>query len=308
MKIFTQLTPLGEEYSTPAVALGTFDGIHLGHQQIIRRAVQYARQHQGTSAVFTFSNHPLAILTPTTAPPAITSQADKAALLADLGVDVLFNIPISAAFLQLSPLDFVQLLKKVLHPSFLVVGPNYSFGAGRVGTPALLQQAGETHNFAVEIQTAVYVDNLLVSSTLIRKLIINGELAHAARLLGRYWHISGRVIHGDRRGHQIGFPTANLALPTGMVVPKNGVYAVIITVDGSKYNAIANVGDNPTFAGQERRIEIHIPGYRGNLYDRQVSVEFIEYLRDERKFRNIEQLVHQITLDIEMANQYYRSE
>jgi riboflavin kinase/FMN adenylyltransferase len=308
MKIFTQLTTLGQEYKTLAVALGTFDGVHIGHQHIIRRAVQYAHQHSGTSAVFTFSNHPLAILTPNAAPLTITSQADKVALMEDLGVDILFNIPLSAAFLQLSPHEFVHLLEKTLHPSFIVVGPNYSFGAGRAGTPAVLERAGKTHHFSVEIQDAIYVDKLLVSSTIIRQLISSGHLSQAARLLGRYWNISGCVTHGDGRGHQIGFPTANIAIPTGMVTPKNGVYAVAITINGVKYNAIANVGDNPTFSEQERRIEIHIPGYYGDLYDEQVCAEFIEYIRGEHKFSNIQQLVHQISLDIEVANRYYIKE
>jgi len=308
MKIFTELLPLAHHYPKLAVALGTFDGIHLGHQHIISRAVDYAKHNLGTSAVFTFSNHPLAVLAPAAAPPAIISQADKAELLEQLGVDVLINIPATAYFLQLKPQEFIQLLNERLQPALVVVGPNYSFGANRAGTPAMLAQIAKEFHFKVEIQDAIYVDNILVSSTVIRQLIASGKVDKAASLLGRYWHLSGIVERGDGRGRKLGFPTANIALPTGIITPADGVYAVTIEVDGNRYNAVANVGNNPTFSDQVRRVEVHIPDFNGDLYGRQVRIYFRQYLRDETKFSDVAQLIQQIKLDIEAAKRYYINE
>jgi riboflavin kinase/FMN adenylyltransferase len=212
MKVITSMES-SYHFSGVSVALGTFDGIHLGHQKVINRAVAFANQSGGKSAVFTFENHPLSVLAPHQCPPLITSLAEKERLLAELGVDILCQVPFTQDLLRLSPLEFVDKLLSVLSPSFIVIGPNYSFGYHGSGTPELLSQIGKEKGFAVEVQEAVYIDGHMVSSTSIRQSVSRGEVEHAAKLMGRQFRLSGKVIHGDKRGRTLGFPTANIQLP-----------------------------------------------------------------------------------------------
>jgi riboflavin kinase/FMN adenylyltransferase len=305
MKIFNQLIDFKNQYPNVIIALGTFDGVHVGHQEIISRSVEVARQVNGTSVVFTFSNHPLSVIAPERCPLQIVTQDDKASLIQELGVDVLLNIPFTPEFLQLSAVQFIQLLLENLNPKHILVGPNYFFGYKRGGTPKILQQAGLEYGFKVEINQTVNVDNSMVSSTLIRKMIAAGNVCQASRLLGRPVSIKGTVIHGEKRGRLLGYPTINIKFTKGLICPPKGVYAVQLKINEIQYNGIANIGTNPTFNDVGRRIEVHILNFTGNLYGQLVAIHFLKHIRGEFIFSSPEELKLQINEDIKMAQKYY---
>ncbi len=304
MKIYTQLNDLSHQFPKIAVALGTFDGVHIGHQQIVSRAVELARAIDGTSVVFTFSNHPLSIVDPNRCPLQIVAYEYKNQLMEAMGVDVLLTIPFTHQFLTLSPGEFIKLLADNLRPTYIVVGPNYSFGYKGTGTPETLENAGCEFGFKTEIQQAVYVDDIIVSSTIIRQMITQGNVHQAARLLGRPLQIQGTVIAGEKRGRTLGYPTANIAINEGLAIPDDGVYVVQIAVGKFQYKGVANVGTNPTFNCSERRIEIYLLNFAGNLYGKTVTVAFLDRIRGEIAFTTAEQLKMQIALDIKVAENY----
>jgi riboflavin kinase/FMN adenylyltransferase len=306
MQIYSQWASLNPPSSRTAIALGTFDGVHVGHQQIIRQAAELARSIDGTSVVFTFANHPLSVIDPARCPPQIVTPGYKAALIAELGIDVLLNIPFTKELLELLPQEFITLLVEALNPAYIVVGPNYSFGYKGMGTPAMLKDAGQAIGFEVVVHPAVYVGDILVSSTTIRQFILEGNIRQAAALLGRPHRIIGKVIAGDGRGKNLGYPTANINIDPGLVTPSNGVYAVYAYVDGSRYRGLANIGTNPTFAGKTRRIEAYIEDFSGDLYQQNLVVDFLEKLRDEQSFPSADALKAQIALDVEAAQKYYK--
>lgn len=305
MKKFPQLADINQYFPKTAVALGTFDGVHIGHQKIISQAVDLGRESGGSSVVFTFDNHPLSVINPRHCPPQIITPADKATLIANLGADALLSIPFTRDFLNLSPQDFISLLVENLQPEYLVVGPNYHFGYKGAGTPDTLRQAGDKYGFTVIIHPAVYIQKTLVSSTTIRKYIQEGRVDQAAALLGRSPSFRGEVIVGDGRGRKIGFPTANLTVDQNLVIPGNGVYAVLINIDSVVHKGVANIGVNPTFQVNPRRIEVYIFDYSRDLYGQTITIDFLHKLRNERKFTGVEELSRQIRHDIEEARKYY---
>ncbi len=307
MEVLNQLKTLKDQYPRITVALGTFDGVHIGHQKVISRSVESAKQLDGTSVVFTFSNHPLSIIAPERCPLQIVTQDEKVELVKNLGVDILLNIPFTSEFLKLSASQFIHLLIDQLNPKHILIGPNYFFGYKRCGTPELLQKFGLQYGFTTEINPTVYVDDVMVSSTLIRQMITTGQVQQAAILLGRPVTLKGRVIHGAKRGRLLGYPTINLGIASGLAVPQNGVYAVKLIIQDNQYNGIANIGTNPTFHDIGRRIEVHILDFSGDLYGETVTVRFLNHIRDEQTFSNSEELKLQIAKDIVAAQKYYQT-
>ncbi|MGI6092352.1 MAG: bifunctional riboflavin kinase/FAD synthetase [Veillonellaceae bacterium] len=305
MEIYTTITNLTKRFPKIAVVLGTFDGVHLGHQKIISRAVELAKSMGGTSVVFTFSNHPLSIVAPNRCPQQISTPDYKSELLADIGVDVLLNIPFTHDFARMLPEEFLSQLARNLNPKYVVVGPNYSFGYKSAGTPELLKSAEQQYGFKAEIMEAFEIDGTIISSTLIRQLIKEGKVADAAKLLGRPFKLKGKVIKGEQRGRTLGYPTANLAVIPDLIAPADGVYAVKVYTSLATYSGIANIGTNPTFNGHDRRIEVYLFNYTGDLYGKTIGVEFFEYIRGEKKFLSAEQLVDQIRRDICTAQEYF---
>lgn len=301
MQIFSNISDLTKNYSNIVVALGTFDGVHIGHQSIIKKAIKLAKEIDGTSAVFTFSNHPLEIICPSKCPLTIGDNYDKELWMRELGIDILVDIPFTANFLKLSPIDFLTLLKTNLNPKYIVVGPNYSFGYKGQGNSKLLIELGKNFGFKAEIQPEVYIENKLVSSTLIRSLIVKGDIASANKLLGKRFKLGGQVIQGDQRGRELGFPTANMEIKKGRVIPSNGVYAVDVIFKNKLYHAIANIGTNPTFNGSVRHIEVHILDFNMNIYDEIIEIQFIKKIRNEKEFESKNKLISQIKLDIQAA-------
>ena len=304
MKVFTRMES-AKSAGKVAVALGTFDGVHLGHQKVIRRAVELARQLGGESTVFTFANHPLSILAPQNCPPIITSLSEKQRLLIELGVDILYRVPFNNELLHLTPVQFIDNLLALFSPSHIVIGPNYSFGYCGRGTPELLLQIGEERGFQVEVQKAVYIDTQMVSSTAIRNSVAQGHIEQSARLMGRPFCLSGTVVHGDKRGRTIGAPTANFYPEPGQLLPSDGVYLVYAVHGPERLPALANIGNNPTFTNQSRRVEVHILDFQSDLYGQELRVEFCRKLRGENIYPNVRELQDRIAIDIAEARSFF---
>ena len=305
MKVYTKLTDLTKSYRDIVVALGMFDGVHIGHQSIIRRAVELAREIEGTAMVFTFSNHPLSVVAPQALPPQIGNNLLRETRLQKLGVDVLMSVPFTRAFAGNSPEEFLQLLQQEFAPRYVVTGPNYTFGAKGKGNQRLLLRAGRDYGFRTEICPAVLKEGRPVSSTRIRSLLDQGNLLEANDFLGYEFTVIDRVIHGDQRGRTLGFPTANLAIPDERVMLPNGVYAARVIYEGKHYDGLANIGNNPTFEGCNRRLEVNIQDFSQDIYDKVLEVRFLARLRDEVKFDGVEQLVRQMRKDKEKARSYW---
>ena len=280
-----------------AVALGTFDGVHIGHQSIIQRAMNLAKAHKLVSVVYTFSNHPLEQIAPDKVPMQIGDNISKADILKAMGVQMLVNVAFNEKLCRQSPEAFIDELCHSLNPHYLVTGPNFFFGAKAKGNPRMLLRMGEEYGFQAEVGQAVQLDGRMVSSTRIRSLIEVGDLEKTNEYLGRYFSFGGRVIHGDHRGRKLGFPTANLAIGSHRAMLPNGAYAVLIWLNGKRYNGIANIGDNPTFEGCNRRLEVNILDFSQNIYDAAITVQFVGKLREQKKFSGVDALVKQLRAD-----------
>lgn len=280
-----------------AVALGTFDGIHIGHETIINQAVELARNCGKKSVVFTFSNHPLSVLAPAKQPKQLGDYITKPYLIERLGVDFLVNIPFNEELADWSPREFMQFLRDSMAPEYVVVGPNYSFGSKGRGNPDMLLQEGKRYGFQAKIANAVERDGKIVSSTRIRTLIDDGDLETANEYLGHPFMFAGKVIHGDSRGHTIGFPTANMGITEIRSMLPNGAYAVLVVSKGKKYMGIASIGHNPTFDGNDRRVEVHILDFSEDIYGAPLMVEFHHMLRPQMKFSGVAELVAQLKQD-----------
>ena len=283
-----------------------FDGVHIGHASIISRAVELARSIGGTSIVFTFSNHPLSILAPESQPLMIGNRSLRRKLVEGLGVDVLIDIPFTRELSKRTPEEFLQLLKDKFAPSIVVTGPNYTFGRFGKGNGRMLIREGDSYGFRAEVCPAITVNKKTVSSTRIRKLIADGDLHSANELLGRAFTYVSTVVHGDRRGRKLGFPTANLDIGDGRAMLPNGAYAVSVALDGKIYCGIANIGDNPTFGSVKRRLEVYIDQFNGDLYGRELSVNFLEKLRAEKKFEGVDELIAQLKNDLDRARKIFQ--
>lgn len=295
------ITSLGQLHSFTApcvVALGTFDGLHRGHLDVINTAREQAQQNGARLAVFTFSNHPFALIKPDMVPAALITPSQKKALLEQLGVDVLIDIPFDHQVADLEPEAFLQRLQ-ALNYSILVVGDNFTYGRYGRGTVATLAASAKELGFKLVTRTLVSDGSTVISSTAIRQLIMDGQVAEAAQMLGRPYSISGTVAHGNERGRLLGYPTANLELEDAHVaIPQGGVYAVRVQVKGGEYGGMANIGKNPTFGDVEKpRLETHIFDFSGDIYDEHFVVQFVERIRGEVKFSGIDQLQRQLDVD-----------
>lgn len=283
------------------VALGNFDGVHLGHREVVRRAVEEARARGVEAVVATFDPHPRSVLRPAEEPGLLTTLEQRRELLLELGADRVEVIRFDLELSLKSPEEFVrEVLVGRLGADVVVVGENFRFGhkaAGDVGDLARLMNEAGGEAVAVPVRG----EGGGISSTRIRQLLAAGEVREAAALLGRPYALRGRVAVGDGRGRTIGVPTANVVPDARVVVPARGVYAGYALFNGNRYAACTNVGVAPTFGPRESRVESHLLGFDGNLYGRVVDVEFVERIRDETKFSGVEELVARIRRDVEEA-------
>lgn len=307
MEIITSLdAELKNKYPATVIALGTFDGLHLGHTDVINTARNYAERSGLKLAVFTFSNHPLALIRPDLVPVRIISAEEKIKLLESFGVDYLINIPFTEDFAALSPDEFLDRLA-CFNYRCLVVGENFTYGFLGSGKTETLERSGRKNGFDVIVRPLVKMNGNVVSCTGIRNLIQAGHIEYANRMLGRAYSITGKIVHGEQRGRKLGFPTANIELLHGeMAVPAPGVYAVTASIEGSIYEGMGNIGNNPTFNDVEHaRLEVNLFNCSGDLYGKTMSVQFHKYIRAEKKFSGVEELCRQIEEDKKAIKTYF---
>jgi riboflavin kinase/FMN adenylyltransferase len=288
------------------LAIGVFDGVHLGHRAVIRTSAEHAAEAGGTPVVVTFDPHPARVLRPEKAPHLLTATQHKIALIRTLGVAHLLVLTFDKQFAATSPEEFVHQLVRHASPlREICVGHEWSFGKGRTGNLALLKKLGVQYDFNVVGIKPVTVDETVVSSTEIRRAVEQGDFAKAARMLGREYTILGTVKEGAHLGRQLGFPTANLSAHSEQF-PPNGVYVAEAQLNGAPYRGVANLGYRPTVADAkpERLLELHLFDLNRDIYGEDIEVRFIRYLRPEKKFDNLEALTEQITRDVEQAKRY----
>ncbi len=285
------------------LAIGVFDGVHLGHQSVISTSTSHARSADGTPVVITFDPHPLKVLRPHSAPHLLTATQHKIGLIRDLGVEHLLVITFDKSFAATPPENFIEQL--VMHSNPLgeiCVGHEWSFGKDRRGNLDLLQKLGSQFNFNVVAIPPVKVDGAVVSSTAIRQAVEKGDLATAAAMLGRDYTILGTVVPGGTIGKKLGYPTANLSAHSEQF-PPNGVYFAEATLDGVVHPGVVNLGYRPTVScgKSERILEIHLLDFNREIYGKDLEVRFVRYLRPEKKFENVDALVRQIEFDVRQA-------
>jgi len=303
MKILRSIQELEGIPGRLCIAIGFFDGVHLGHQQVIRQTLADARHHEATTLVVTFDRHPNAVVAPDRVPPLIYSLPQKLRAVEALGADCLLLIHFDEAFSRQPAEVFVRsLAPKPGRLQSLCVGADFVFGYKRGGNVTLLRQLGQELGFIVHGIAAVSLDGKAVSSTRIREVISSGDLDAAGQMLGRGYSIAGEVVRGDQVGKKLGFPTANLDV-AGLVLPPRGVYAAHARHGNQDYRAAVNIGVRPTItdAQPQIRVEAHLLDFSGELYGEEIELTFVEKLREEQKFASLEELKSQIARDVQKA-------
>ncbi|MDB1089714.1 bifunctional riboflavin kinase/FAD synthetase [Streptomyces sp. ACA25] len=312
MQRWRGLTDIPEDWGRSVVTIGSYDGVHRGHQLIIGRTVARARALRVPAVVVTFDPHPSEVIRPGTHPPLLAPHPRRAELMAGLGVDAVLVLPFTKELSRVSPADFVvEVLVERLHALSVVEGPNFRFGHKAAGDVATLSELGATHGFNVEIidlfERGGAGDGEPFSSSLVRRLIAEGDLTGAAEVLGRPHRVEGVVVPGARRGRQLGFPTANLDTVPYSAVPADGVYAGWLTAEGATMPAAVSVGTNPQFDGTERTVEAYALDRTDlELYGKTVAVDFHERLRGQEKFDTVDDLQRQMALDVDRARELTR--
>jgi len=285
------------------VAIGVFDGVHLGHQQVIRQCLSDALQNEGISVVVTFDRHPSTIVAPQHAPPMIYPLEKRLQVIGSLGVDATWLIPFDAAFSEISGDEFVRLLVRDFKNVFSIcVGNGFTFGKGRSGNVPLLNTLGKEFGFKVHSTANLALNAQTISSTRVREAVQSGKLDLAGQMLGRPYSLCGQVVEGDRLGRTFGFPTANLDV-TGLVLPPLGVYAAHAEVQGQKFRAVVNLGKRPTLQSPVPRLQVeaHLLDFDREIYGEAMQLVFIKKLRNEEKFASVDALKEQIRRDIVAA-------
>jgi len=285
------------------LALGNFDGLHLGHQKLIKQMVNAAKSEMGMTAAFVFEPHPNKVLFPDKPIQLLVTAEHKAELMEQLGVNLLIYNTFNLEIAKCSPEEFVKrILVNKLKVKQVFVGFNYTFGHKGAGTPELLQEFGGKYGFKVNIIPPVKINGEVVSSSIIRKALEAGDIKKARIMLGYNPMFEGQVIEGEHRGRAIGFPTANLGISPEINIPGKGVYAAQCKLGSNLYKAVVNIGSKPTFHKEYPiSIEAHLIDFQGDLYGQKIRLYFLEKIRDERKFDNVEELVKQITRDRDLA-------
>ncbi|RFU87382.1 bifunctional riboflavin kinase/FAD synthetase [Streptomyces triticagri] len=309
MQRWRGLEDIPEDWGRSVVTIGSYDGVHRGHQLIIGRTVERARELGIPSVVVTFDPHPSEVVRPGSHPPLLAPHHRRAELMADLGVDALLILPFTAEFSKLSPADFVvKVLVDKLHARVVVEGPNFRFGHRAAGNVALLTELGATYDYEVEVNdlrvTGEAGGGEPFSSTLTRRLVAEGDVAGAAEILGRPHRVEGVVVRGAQRGRELGFPTANVETLPHTAIPADGVYAGWLDVAGEAMPAAISVGTNPQFDGTERTVEAYAIDRVGlDLYGLHVAVDFLAFVRGQLKFDSVEQLLEAMAEDVKRCRE-----
>lgn len=282
------------------VAIGNFDGVHYGHKKLIKETVKKAKKDNKMSVVFTFANHPIEILNKNKKFNYINTNEEKLYLLESLGVDCVILQKLDANFLEYTPLEFVRILKNKLKVKEIFVGFNFSFGKGGLGKTSDLKYLAELHNISVTEVEPVMIDNELVSSSLIRKKILNSDFNGAIKFLGHPMVVIGEVIHGRKIARQLGFPTANIEV-NNRLYPPHGIYGAYLQIEDKNSKVlygVVNVGINPTLKSGELSLEVHILDFDRDIYGKKIYMQIVEYMREEKKFNSVEELKSTIANDV----------
>ncbi len=294
-----------EPIKESVVTIGNFDGLHRGHQVLIKKAIEYAKINNMSSVVFTFKNHPANYFRPYSIKNIITNE-EKVKILKSMGIDYIINIPFNKYMTKISGHDFVkEILLDTLCAKNVIVGQDFTFARNKEGDINLLKKFSKQYGFSLDIVNPIKLDDIRISSTYIRKLISDGKVEDVSKYLGRNYKLSGEVIHSKQLGRTIGFPTANISINEDMIIPKVGIYATKVYIDGETYYGATNVGYNPTVSGEHLSIETNILEFNENIYGKIITIEFIERIRDEKKFNGIEELKKQLQKDTRYVYEKY---
>ena len=305
MKLFNTLDEIKDIKET-VIALGNFDGVHKGHQELIRRTVKSAKMANLKSAVFTFTNHPRNVLAGETVIKNILYLEEKAEIIKTLGVDYLFSLEFTREILEMRAENFIKrLLIDAFRMKEAYCGFNYHFGYHAEGNPEILMKAGLQYGFGIHVLEPFQIDGNLVSSSFIRNLIAEGRVGECKKYMGRNYAVGGEVVIGNKIGRTIGFPTSNILIDETMVTPAHGVYVTYCNYNGTRYQGVTNVGIKPTIGDNKKNIETHIFHFSKDLYGKEIKVEFLERIRPEIKFGNVQELAAQIERDCMEAKKYH---
>jgi riboflavin kinase/FMN adenylyltransferase len=306
MQVARSLAELPRPARPSVVTIGNFDGVHRGHQAILARVVERARALGAAPALVTLDPHPLKVLRPESAPPLILPLEERIRLVEEAGIELMLILPFTLPFSRTPAESFVrEVLVEGLRCQEAHLGSNFHFGRDQEGDVDLLRRLGPRYGFVADKVPEVFYKDFLISSSLVRSTVMEGQVALARRLLGRPFTLLGEVVRGDGRGHAIGFPTANLAARNELL-PGDGVYVTRVVVDGRRRRSATNVGRRPTFGGHERVVETHLLDFQGDLYGRPLRLEFLKRLRGERRFAGADELREQIGRDVARARSYFR--
>jgi riboflavin kinase/FMN adenylyltransferase len=305
MRTFHGLQNVGSDQQGSVMTLGSFDGLHLGHRQLVREVIDKSREFHSPSVVMTFDPHPSHVLRPENPSPRLFPVGDLEAELSTMGVSILVVEPFTQALAQTSAVDFMDHIVGRIRPRCLIVGYDFAFGRSREGNWSMLQDYAKGHGFQVMRQDPLMVNGRVVSSTSIRQFLQAGEVESAAQYLGRPYYLGGAVVHGEGRGEHLGFPTLNLSTSTEIRLAA-GVYVTKVRCGGVEWPSITNVGHKPTFhANSPLTVETHLLDARQNLYHQDIQVDFLKRLRSELKFPNAHALIEQIREDVSLAKKYF---
>lgn len=288
------------------ITIGSFDGVHRGHAHLIQTVKNRARAQDASSVLVTLNPHPKLVLRPDSNLLLLSTLDERLELVAQQGLDYVVVFPFSLEQSKLRAREFVELLRNHLNMIEIVCGPNFALGYKREGTIEVLKTLGAEMGFTVTVVEPRQFEQGIISSTRLRDLVANGDVTEAAQLLGRYPMLRGVIVHGDHRGRELGYPTANLETPDKKLIPANGIYAVRVRLGNEWYDGAASIGIRPTFGGGRRLIEIYILDFSRWIYGEELEVFFVERLRDELKFDNIQALLDQMALDVKQARAILR--
>ena len=305
MTEFTDIKQLKLEHSW--VTVGSFDGVHRGHQELIKNMTVQAHQNGRPAVVITFSPHPAVFFKRVPAGYSLTSPEEREALLKNIGVDHVVTLNFDTELANLTAQNFMQMLKDNLDLEKLFIGFDFALGRDRTGTMDVLQQFGKFMGYQVEVITPVRIEGRIISSSQIRQALREGKIKEANDMLGRPYSLEGPVIHGEHRGNKLGFATANISIPEDRLLPARGVYACRGMVDGKTYQAVTNIGIRPTFANplEYPRVEPHLLDLNEDLYGKNLKIELLEYLRPEQTFANAADLIAQVNRDISKTKELF---
>lgn len=297
MPIEPELVSIAPQRET-LLTIGVFDGVHAGHRYLLERLQLRAAEKSLLSAVLTFNPHPQSVLHPQSQLRWLSDVEDRVKSLQGLGIDLVAVLTFSPEVARLSAREFMSLVRKHLRMRGVMVGPDFALGRGREGSIHLLHTLGCELEFSVETIPPYTINGEVVSSTLIRQALAEGDTRKVHRLMGRYFHVRGTVITSDKRGRVLGFPTANLDIKPQQALPGNGIYATITRIDGKQFPSATSIGTRPTFGGGKETVETYLLDYDGDLYGKEMTVKFVQRLRDEQCFSSSEELKMQIEKDV----------